>query len=210
VAKLSAIRQSGPDAPQTDIGASALEVHEPLARRYDDSVAEPGSERVFLVGMVGSGKTTVGKALGERTRWPYLDNDDLVRQLTGRESAEIYATDGEDVLHVAEARALDAALSMEPPIIVGVAGFLVDDPAAREALRDGGHVVWLRARPETILARMRPDDGRRSDAHDPDWVRARVREREPLYAAVASQIIDVDDKSPDEIAELVLGALRER
>src|SRR5262245_47673074 len=108
-------------------------------------MAEPGSERVFLVGMAGSGKTTVGSALSERTGWPYLDNDELVRQVTGRDSADIFAADGEDVLHVAEAHALDAALGMDPPIVVGVAGFLVDDPAAREALRDGGHVVWLRA-----------------------------------------------------------------
>jgi shikimate kinase len=170
-------------------------------------MSEPGSERVFLVGMVGSGKTTVGQTLSERTGWPYLDNDDLVHRLTGREPAEIYATDGEDVLHVAEARALDAALEMDPPIIVGVAGFIVDDPAAREALRDGGHVVWLRARPDTLLARMAPDDGRRSDAHDPEWVRARLREREPLYAAAATQIIDVDEATPDEIASRILGGL---
>jgi shikimate kinase len=168
---------------------------------------EPGSDRVFLVGMVGSGKTTVGRALADRTGWPYVDNDDLVRKLTGREPAEIYAADGEDVLHVAEARALDVALETDPPVIVGVAGAVVDDPAAREALRDGGHVVWLRATPETLLARMRPDDGRRADAHDPEWVRRRVRERGPLYAAVASQIIDVDHATPPEVAELVLGAL---
>ncbi|HEX5015727.1 MAG TPA: shikimate kinase [Candidatus Limnocylindrales bacterium] len=173
-------------------------------------MAEPGSERVFLVGMVGSGKTTIGRALSDRTGWPYLDNDDLVERLTGRKPAEIYATDGEDVLHVAEARALDAALDMDPPVIVGVAGFIVDDPAAREALRDGGHVVWLRARPDTLISRMRPDDGRRADAHDPDWVRARVREREPLYAAAASQIIDVDDTQPAEVVDLILGALSER
>jgi shikimate kinase len=171
---------------------------------------EPGSERVFLIGMVGSGKTTIGRTLSDQTGWPYVDNDDLVRKLTDREPAEIHASDGEDVLHVAEARALDVALETEPPVIVGVAGAIVDDPAAREALRDGGHVVWLRARPETLLSRMRPDDGRRADAHDPDWVRRRVREREPLYAAVASQIIDVDDRQPAQIVELILGALKER
>ena len=173
-------------------------------------MAEPGSERVFLIGMVGSGKTMVGRALSKRTGWPYLDNDDLVSRLTGRAPAEIYATDGEDVLHVAEARALDAALEIEPPVVVGVAGFIVDDPAEREALRDGGHVVWLRARPETLLARMGPGDGRRVDAHDPEWVRTRLREREPLYAAAASQIIDVDDQPPEAIAGLILGALADR
>ncbi|HET9346776.1 MAG TPA: shikimate kinase [Candidatus Limnocylindrales bacterium] len=171
---------------------------------------EVGSERVFLIGMVGSGKTTVGRALAERTGWPYVDNDDLVRRLTGREPAEIDATDGEDVLHLAELRALDVALEMEPPVVVGVAGVVVDDDAAREALREGGHVVWLRARPETLLKRIGTGAGRRDDAADPDWIRARLREREPRYAAVASQIIDVDDVEPAEIAELIVRALAER
>jgi shikimate kinase len=157
--------------------------------------------------MVGSGKTSVGRALETRTGWPYIDNDQLVWSLTGRDPAEIFETDGEDVLHVAEARALDAALEKDPPVVVGVAGAIVDDPAAREALRDGGHVVWLRARPETLLARIRDGTGRRADADDPDWIRARIREREPLYASVASQIIDVDDIRPPEIAERILGAL---
>jgi shikimate kinase len=166
-----------------------------------------GSQRVFLVGMVGAGKTTVGKALGERTGWPYLDNDELVRRLTGRESAEIWETDGEDVLHLAEVQALDIAFGLEPPVIVGVAGAVVDDPAAREALREGGHVVWLRARPETLLARIGSGEGRRKDATDPQWIRASLREREPLYAAVASQIIDVDDLEPAAIANLILEAV---
>ena len=171
---------------------------------------EVGSERVFLVGMVGSGKTTVGRALAERTGWPYVDNDDLVRKLTGREPAEIDATDGEDVLHLAEIRALDVALEMEPPVVVGVAGAVVDDDAAREALREGGLVVWLRAKPDTLLERIGSGAGRRDEAVDPDWIRARIREREPRYAAVASQIIDVDDPEPAEIVELILKALGER
>src|SRR5262245_11724459 len=178
--------------------------------RYDEAMSEPGSERVFLVGMVGSGKTTVGRALSERTGWPYLDNDELVRRQTGRASEEIYATDGEDVLHLAETRALDTALGMEPPIVVGVAGAIVDDPAAREALRDGGHVVWLRARPETLLARIGEGDGRRADAVSPEWIRARIREREPRYAAVADQIIDADETPPDQIAERILAGLAGR
>jgi shikimate kinase len=170
-------------------------------------MAVPGSERVFLVGMVGAGKTTVGRALSERTGWPYLDNDDLVRSMTGRDSAEIFETDGEDVLHLAEIQALDVAFGMEPPLIVGVAGAVVGDPAAREALREGGYVVWLRARPDTLIARVGSGEGRRADAADPDWIRARLREREPLYAVVAHQIVDVDEAPPEAIAETILEGL---
>lgn len=169
-----------------------------------------GSERVFLVGMVGAGKTTVGRALSELTGWRYVDNDDLVRQVTGREPAEIDATDGEDVLHLAEVQALDLALGMDPPVVVGVAGAVVTDPAAREALRDGGFVVWLRARPATLLVRIGSGVGRRDEATDPAWIRARVREREPLYAAVAAQIVDVDDRSPAATAAAILDALGDR
>jgi shikimate kinase len=173
-------------------------------------MAEVGSERIFLVGMVGAGKTTVGRALSERTGWPYLDNDELVRRLTGREPDEIFATDGEDVLHLAEMQALDVAFGMDPPIVVGVAGVSVTDPAAREALREGGHVVWLRARVETLLARIGSGEGRRLDATDPDWLRARYREREPLYGAIAEQIVDVDERTPSEVAEVILGGLAGR
>ncbi len=171
---------------------------------------EPAGTRVLLIGMMGVGKTTVGRELSKRTGWPYVDNDDLLRQQTGREPAEIRATEGEDVLHLAESDALDAALDLAPPTVVGVAAAAVLDAAAREALREGGHVVWLRARPETMLERIASGTGRRGDATDLDWLRKRTREREMLYASVATQIVDVDDRSPAEIAgdiiERVAGA----
>lgn len=171
---------------------------------------EPAGKRVLLIGMMGSGKTTVGRELSARTSWPYVDNDDLLREQTGREPAEIRATEGEDVLHLAESDALDAALGLKPPTIVGVAAAAVVDPAAREALRDGGHVVWLRARPETLFERISsgPAGGRREDAADLDWLRKRNREREMLYASVASQIVDVDHRSPSEVADEILQRLK--
>ena len=65
---------------------------------------------LFLVGMMGAGKTTVGRELSAQTGWPYVDNDDILRRQTGRDPAEIRATEGEDVLHLAESDAFDEAL----------------------------------------------------------------------------------------------------
>jgi shikimate kinase len=163
--------------------------------------------RIFLVGMMGSGKTTVGHELAARTGWRYVDNDELVRAGTGREPADIRATEGEDVLHLAEEDALDAALGLPLPVIVGVAAAIVADPAVREALREGGDVVWLRAKPETLLKRIGSGAGRRAEATDPEWTRKRSAEREPLYAAVASQIIDVDALEPAAVAERIIEGL---
>jgi shikimate kinase len=76
-------------------------------RATTDDRSEP--PRILLVGMMGSGKTTVARELARRTGWPMVDNDDLVRTMTAREPAAIAADDGEDALHDAEAAALAAA-----------------------------------------------------------------------------------------------------
>jgi shikimate kinase len=165
---------------------------------------------IILVGMMGSGKSTVGHALSRRTGWRYVDNDDLVRSFSGRGATEIRATDGEDALHDVEELAFEASLALEPPVIIGAAGGVVLDPLARVRLRSGPYVVWLRARPTTLLAHIGDGTGRRAEATDPAWIAAQARERAPLYAEVASQIIDVDDRSPDEVADLVLAGLSAR
>ena len=167
----------------------------------------PAKPRVLIIGMMGAGKTTVVRELSERTGWPYVDNDDVLREQTGREPAEIRASEGEDVLHLAESDALDKALSLEPPRIIGVAAAAVLDPAAREALREAGHVVWLRASPETLRERIGSGGGRRDDATDLEWLRKRAREREMLYASVASQIVDVDDRTSAEAAQDIIRRL---
>ncbi|HEX5825638.1 MAG TPA: shikimate kinase [Candidatus Limnocylindrales bacterium] len=163
-------------------------------------------DRIVLVGMMGSGKTTIGRELARITGWPLVDNDDLVRRRTGREPAAIAAEDGEDALHEAEAAAFGDALRRPMPLIVGVAGAMVERPAMREAIRTAGHVVWLRARPETLRARIGRGRHRRPEAVDPGWVAARASEREALYREVADQVIDVDEARPTEIAAAIVDA----
>ena len=162
------------------------------------------------MGLMGSGKTTVGRELAARTGWPYLDNDDLVRRSTGREPAEIEATDGENGLHAAEADAFELAIRLEPPAIIGVAAGVIDEPDKRPRLAASGHVVWLRARPETLLRRVGTGEGRRAEATDPGWVRRRAEERAPLFEITANQVVDVDDASPGDIADRILEELTSR
>jgi shikimate kinase len=157
--------------------------------------------------MMGAGKSTIGRAIAERTGWRYLDNDELVRSISGRDATAIRATDGEDALHAIEEEAFEASLALEPPVIVGAAAAVVLDPTARARLRSGAYVVWLRARPETLSAHIGNGAGRRAEARDPAWIAARAAERAPLYAEVASLIVDVDDRPPNEVARLVLEAM---
>jgi shikimate kinase len=167
----------------------------------------PTTDRILLVGMMGSGKSTVGRALAERLGWAFLDNDALVRELSGREPAEIDATDGESALLDVEAAAFRTALVQRTPAVITVAGSVVGRADERERLRGAGHVVWLRARPATLRRRIGDGHGRRDDALDPAWLAARAAEREPIYRAVADQVVDVDSAPVDEIVSLILAAI---
>jgi shikimate kinase len=158
--------------------------------------------------MMGAGKTTIGRVLARRTGWPFLDNDALVRELTGREPKAIDAEDGEDALHAAEIVALRAALDRPGPAVIAVAGAIVDDPDATADVRaSGAHVVWLRARPETLRGRIGAGTGRRADAGDLTWIAARAADREPRYRDIADQVIDIEDNRPRSIAAAILAAV---
>jgi shikimate kinase len=182
-----------------------------LMASFVDHAGRPEwTDRILLVGMMGAGKTTIGRQLAALTGWPMVDNDELVRRLTGREPRAIAAEDGEDALHDAETAAFEGALRLAPPQIIGVAGAMVDRPAVRKTLRGAGYVVWLRARPETLHARIGDGADRRPDAVDPAWLAARAKEREARYREVADQVIDVDDAAPAEVADAILRALEAR
>ena len=167
-----------------------------------DTDGLPG--RLVLVGMMGCGKTTVGWLLADRTGWPYADNDVLVRRTSGREPADIRATDGEGALHVLETRALDEALRMPAPVVIGAAAAVVLDEDAVRALREAARVVWLRARPETLRARIGSGAGRREEATDTAWLAHHAEIREGLYTALADLVIDVDDLSPEMVTARIV------
>lgn len=162
---------------------------------------------VVLLGMMGSGKTTVGRALATRTGWRYMDNDELVRLVSGRAPQEIDEAQGEDALHRAEAQALRHALSAPPPLIVGAAAWVATDPDSVALLRAAPAVVYLRTQPQTLRTRIGQGDGRRYDATDLAWLQARHAERDAVYRELASLTIDTDELDADSVAGLIVEAL---
>ncbi|MDP8905802.1 MAG: serine transporter, partial [Chloroflexota bacterium] len=109
--------------------------------------------RVVLVGMMGSGKTTVGRLLAAATGWPYHDNDELLRRRFGLTARELLDREGELGLRAAESAALFVGLAAPEPAIVGSAAGTILDAPARQAMGERGFVVWLRARADTLAGR---------------------------------------------------------
>ena len=174
---------------------------------------------ILLVGMMGAGKTTVGRLLAARLGRRYVDSDEEVEAATGRTVRELFDQGGEQAFRPLESEALTAAVRDGGAVVVGVAGGAVLDPANRALIRRAGTVVWLRATPETLARRIAHPDaadhrsGRRADhrpllEHDPEGVLRRLdEERRPLYEAVADAVVDVDDVGPSVAVDRVLAAI---
>lgn len=167
---------------------------------------------VVLVGLMATGKSTVGRLVADATDRPLLDSDAQVEARTGRSVREIWQTDGEAVFRRHEADALAEALDRDDPSVIAAAGGVVLSAENRARLGvDDSVVIWLRARPETLVARVRAaaDEHRPLLDDDPAGMLVQMeRQRRPLYEEVADEVVDVDDLSPEAVAAAVVEVIR--
>ncbi len=163
---------------------------------------------IVLVGLMATGKTTVGRALAERLGREFYDSDAMVEQETGHTVAELWESGGEAAFRPLESEALQKALDAQPPGVVAAAGGVVLSAANRQLLGKAALVVWLRADPVLLATRVAPGDHRPLLASDPRATLAQMqRDRAALYAEVADVAIDVDGRSVDDVVNQIADAV---
>ena len=126
--------------------------------------------RIVLIGYRATGKTTLARLLAERLGWAWIDADVEIERRAGKSIARIFAEDGEPAFRDLEARVI-ADLCRRDRLVLAAGGGAPLRAESRQAMREGGQVVWLTARPETILARMSGDADHRRAAPQPDRTR---------------------------------------
>jgi shikimate kinase len=164
---------------------------------------------VWLVGMMGAGKSTVGPALARRLGCEFVDADVEIERAAGATVAELFAREGEAAFRARERAVVDALAGRRAVVALG--GGAMAQPGAPERLLAGGTVVWLRARPETLLARVGAAAERPLLAGvDESERRARLlrllAEREPCYAR-AEIAVDTDGQAPENVVEAIARAI---
>jgi shikimate kinase len=166
-------------------------------------------KHVVLVGMMGAGKTTVGRIVAERLGRPFLDSDELIEARTGRTVKQISDEEGVPAYRLHETQVLLEALAEPVPGVIAAAGGVVLSPTNRDALRAAdATVVWLKADPLLLVDRVRSSGHRPLLEDDPaGTLQQMFREREHLYREVADVVIDVDDRDVDAVVDAVLGAM---
>lgn len=159
---------------------------------------------LFLVGMMGSGKTTVGRLLAAELGYQFFDTDSLIEQLAGQTVTEIFATAGEAGFRRLEKQVL-AELSAYKNLAIATGGGIVLDPHNWSFLRHG-LVIWLDAPVETLYHRLQGDSSRPLlAAPDPlAKLQTILANRQPLYAQADVTVTISAAAGPEQVTAKVL------
>jgi shikimate kinase len=157
---------------------------------------------LWLIGMMGSGKSVVGPLVAYRLGIGFVDTDAVVANQAGVAIDELWERSGEATFRRLETAAVaDAAVG--PAAVVAAGGGAVVEPANVRAMAASGAVVWLRATPETLSRRVGDGSGRPLLAGDVpvDRLRSILAARSAAYGAAADLTIDTDDLAAEDIAQ---------
>jgi shikimate kinase len=162
---------------------------------------------VVLVGLMGAGKSAIGRRLAARLGLKFVDADAEIEKAAGCSIADFFELHGEPAFRDGERRVV-ARLLRDPPHVLATGGGAFMDPETRRHIRERGISVWLRADIELLLARVsRRDDRPLLKAGDKRDVLARlIKERYPVYAE-ADIVVDSEDVPHDRMVEKIVAAL---
>ncbi len=159
---------------------------------------------LYLVGMMGSGKTSTGRPLAERLGYGFVDADAVIEQAAGCSIPDIFHRDGEAGFRSLESQVL-SAISQRHSLVVATGGGVVTQPENWGMLHSG-IVVWLDVVPDQLLQRLNADSTVRPllQTADPEAaLNALLNERRPLYAEADLTVV-INDETPEAVADGIL------
>ncbi len=166
---------------------------------------------IILMGYRGCGKTTVGRNVAGKLQRPFFDTDAMIQERLGKTIREIVADGGWEAFRELERSAVKELAKMEGCVVALGGGAVLDQQNVKE-LKWNGFFLWLTADGATIAGRLKNDGA--SDAQRPSLsgtdtvaeIEILLREREPVYRAVADRVIDTIGRSVDEVAAEIMTA----
>ena len=159
---------------------------------------------LYLVGMMGSGKTSTGRPLAERLGYGFVDADAVIEQAAGCSCPDIFDRDGEAGFRSLESQVL-SAISQRHSLVVATGGGVVTQPENWGMLHSG-IVIWLDVVPDQLLQRLNADSTVRPllQTADPEAaLNALLNERRPLYAEADLTVV-INDETPEAVADGIL------
>jgi shikimate kinase len=166
------------------------------------------SNVIVLVGMMGSGKTTVGREVARLLAIPAVDSDDLIAERSGMAAAQQLRADVATFRRI-EAEVIQEVLQSDEKLVLSVGGGSPATPSVGEALRAHSPVVWVQVPEDELFRRITAHGNDRPmlDGDPRERLQKLLKERTPSYEGVASEIID-GVGSPDVVAKRIVGVIQ--
>jgi shikimate kinase len=170
------------------------------------AIARTLNRPVVLIGMMGAGKTHLGKGLAQALNLDFYDSDSVIEAEAGASVAEIFAQQGEPAFRALEAATI-AGLLAQGPAVISTGGGAVTTPATLQALKAQAYSVWVEASLPDMLERVSRSKNRPLLANaDPAAVLARLLDRrKALYAEAAIHITNRNDASREALEDILKG-----
>ena len=186
--------------------ASTLkEARELVLRHFGESI-DARKQRIALIGLRGSGKSTLGKSLAQKRGIAFIELDGEIERITGASLGEIFELFGQERFRRAEREALDRVLAQHKTFVMATSGSIVTEPATLELLLSSCFTIWMRAKPSEHMSRVVAQGDLRPMGSNPramDDLISILQSRESLYAK-ADATLDTTGKGPDAVlAELL-------
>lgn len=160
-----------------------------------------GTMRLFLVGFMGAGKTTLGRRVADRLSLPFFDLDARIEASSGRSIREIFDRDGEPAFRKMETVALEELVATLENAVIATGGGAFTVQTNRDLMRRTGKTIWLDVPTDTLLARV--DASARPLWRDEEEVRALYESRRAYYR-LADYRLELGEEGPDVGAERLL------
>lgn len=167
------------------------------------------NSRIFLIGPMGTGKTTIGGQLARALDFNFLDTDQELEKRTGASVSLIFDVEGESGFRERESKLVEELTNLER-IVLATGGGAVLGEQNRQLLSERGQVVYLKSAVPALIERMRFDQSRPllQTADPAETLREIMKVREPLYSSIADVTIDTGKLSVKQVIKRLLGELR--
>ena len=161
---------------------------------------------IVLIGFMGCGKTTVGKALAEKLSYGFLDTDQYIEEKENRAISSIFDEKGEEYFRALETKSLEELVENTERTIVSSGGGLPLREKNAKLIQKLGFVIYLKVKKETVVERLKGDDSRPLlQCEDPEKkIEELLEYRNPIYEVGAHLVIEGDDRSVEDIVEEIV------
>ncbi len=163
---------------------------------------------IWLVGMMGSGKSTIGRLLASALQQEWIDMDFQIEQVAGKSIPEIFQEEGEPAFRKLEK---SVALSIsKSSAVISTGGGVVKSKENQNIMKENGLVIYLESSAEGLLKRLKGEMAHRPllRGDNPQETLAQLlNERQPMYLSAAHLVVDVENRTPDQIVAEIMGKL---